>query len=57
MKKYYNAPAMEFETFETADIITVSPGALTMIRNAAGQGSVETAPTIDVATLNFVDPE
>ena len=57
MKKYYNAPAVELELFETADVITASPagGKMSLIKGQTDASA--TAVTVDVATLTFQDPE
>lgn len=49
MKKIYNAPSMELELFETADVITVSYEGATMDLATQEKG----IPTVDVATLGF----
>ena len=49
MKKIYNAPSMELELFETADVITVSPFS---VNNEAGTvGQTTGIPTINVGEL------
>ncbi len=44
MKKIYNAPSMEMERFETADVITVSYTGT----NQALDGTQKGIPTVDL---------
>ena len=56
MKKYYNAPAVELEFFETADVITASQApAMSLIKGQADASA--TAVTVNVETLTFKDPD
>lgn len=49
MKKIYNAPSMELELFETADVITVSYTGTTMDLATEDKG----IPTVDVGGLGL----
>ena len=50
MKKFYNAPAMELEVFETADVITISFNAAAFVIGTDDSAKIA---TVDVSTLNF----